>query len=325
MAVTVYSSSDTGAPVLTAQVGTLLAVLRACLVTGYGSKPPAGWSEPFTASANIGVFRQGPKTGRQQFYLRVQDNVGNRAFLSLWESMTSLNGGTNGVPVTGQPVPTAWKSAAWGGDATPRPWMMVADHRTFYLWVVPHSDGRRVLSCWAGDIYSLVESDQYGVAVAGLMDRDPPEASDAWHLRSLTLSTTINRSDNTIVYLARDQSWLAVSQQVGLHANPAQLLNEAPGGPNLRQGTNPADGKIWVSPIWVHEAPTMSIRGRLRGLLAPSVAAGALSDLSEIPGSGPTAGRTYMWVRFNTAARMDYMVLQLGALLVEISDTWESD
>ena len=325
MPVTVYRSTDSGAPALTAQAGTLLNVLRACLVTGYGSKAAAGWSEPFTASGNVGVFRQGAKTGRRQFYLRVQDTPGNRAWLSLFEEMTSLNDGTNRVPIAGQDTPTAWKSAAWGGDGTPRPWLVIADHRTFYLFVEPHSDGRRVLSAWAGDFYSLVEQDQYGVALAGLYDRDPPDAGDGWRLRSLTLSTAVNRADNTIVYLARDQSWLAVSQQAGLHANPAQLLNEAPGGPNLRQGTNPADGKIWVSPIWVHEPPTMSIRGRLRGLLAPAVAAGALSDLSEIQGSGLLAGRTYLWVRFNTVVRMDYMSLQLGALLVEVSDTWESD
>lgn len=325
MPVTVYRSTDSGAPALTAQAGTLLNVLRACLVTGYGSKPAAGWSEPFAASGNVGVFRQGAKTGRRQFFVQVSDATGNRAWLSMYEDMSSVNAGTNQVPIAGQAAPVAWKSAASSGNTTARPWLLVADHRTFYLFVEPHSDGRRVLSAWAGDIFSLVDQDQYGAALGGLMDRDPPDAGDGWRLRSLTFSTVINRADNTIVYLARDQSWLAISQQAGLHANPAQLLNEAPGGPNLRQGTNPADGKIWVSPIWVHEPQTQAIRGRLRGLLAPAVAAGALGDLSEIQGTGLLAGRTYMWVRFNTITRMDNTSVQTGALLVEVSDTWESD
>ena len=41
MAVTVYRSTDASAPLLTNSNGSLIAVLRACLVDGYGSKPPA--------------------------------------------------------------------------------------------------------------------------------------------------------------------------------------------------------------------------------------------------------------------------------------------
>ena len=41
MAVTVYRSTDTGAPALyTDSAGSLITILDACLVNGYGSQPP---------------------------------------------------------------------------------------------------------------------------------------------------------------------------------------------------------------------------------------------------------------------------------------------
>ncbi len=58
MAFNLYSSTDTSAPTLSAGTRTsLLNVLNACLVTGYGSKAPAGWSSPSSGSTNR-FFRQ---------------------------------------------------------------------------------------------------------------------------------------------------------------------------------------------------------------------------------------------------------------------------
>ena len=51
MPVTVYRSTDAGAPLLTNSNGSLIAVLKACLVDGYGSKASAGWTAPFLRTA----------------------------------------------------------------------------------------------------------------------------------------------------------------------------------------------------------------------------------------------------------------------------------
>lgn len=40
--VTLFTSNDEGAPVLSASAGSLKALLKACLVTGYGNKTRAG-------------------------------------------------------------------------------------------------------------------------------------------------------------------------------------------------------------------------------------------------------------------------------------------
>lgn len=67
---TIYTSSDTDAPVLNGTSGSMCGVLNACLVSGYGSKIAAGWTAPYSESNKI-VFRQG---GGNQFYVRIEDS-----------------------------------------------------------------------------------------------------------------------------------------------------------------------------------------------------------------------------------------------------------
>lgn len=47
-----FQSTDAGAPILTANAGSLNAVLKACLINGYGSKPSAGWELVFENLTN---------------------------------------------------------------------------------------------------------------------------------------------------------------------------------------------------------------------------------------------------------------------------------
>ena len=55
MPVTLYRSTDDDAPALTKS--NLSLILKACLVTGYGSKPGAGWTMPYEdAAASKRVF-----------------------------------------------------------------------------------------------------------------------------------------------------------------------------------------------------------------------------------------------------------------------------
>ena len=58
MTVRVYRWDDASAPVLTGEVGKLAALLKACLVTGYGAKNPIPLSSSTTpqATATTPVF-----------------------------------------------------------------------------------------------------------------------------------------------------------------------------------------------------------------------------------------------------------------------------
>src|SRR5574342_915592 len=134
----VYRSSDASAPVLTGQVGSLISLLDACLVTGYGVKPGAGWSKPYTGT-NKAAFQNG--FGSVQMLLRVDDNgpvTAREARITGYETMSDVDTGVNPFPTAAQGVGgiamlVARKSAT--ADATGRDWIIVADERTMYAFV----------------------------------------------------------------------------------------------------------------------------------------------------------------------------------------------
>src|SRR5574337_1914064 len=98
MTVNVYRSSDASAPVLTGQAGSLITVLDACLISGYGSKSPAGWAKPYSGT-NLAAYRAA--TGNR-FYFRVDDSGTVEARISGYETMSDVNTGTGQFPTTAQ-------------------------------------------------------------------------------------------------------------------------------------------------------------------------------------------------------------------------------
>ena len=100
MAIKLYQSSDVGAPELsTTTAGSLLTILRACLVEGYGSRTSAGWTMPFSdLPNNQAVFK--PLVGDS---LRLDDNLDYRwASVLGFKEMTGLDVGTEQYPSSGQ-------------------------------------------------------------------------------------------------------------------------------------------------------------------------------------------------------------------------------
>ena len=139
-ALRVFSSTDSGAPVLSGQVGALVNVLDAVLVDGYGAGPsataPAGWTREFSA-AHKRVYRGDVASG-SGYYLRVDDAaaVGNarHAWLRGYEMMSAIDAGTNPVPTIAQLAEGAlWKKSITL-DATARAWVIVANDKTAYVF-----------------------------------------------------------------------------------------------------------------------------------------------------------------------------------------------
>lgn len=100
--VTLFSSADTGAPVLTANPGSLKTLLKACLVTGYGSKQGLGWQMPFeSADKNGGVFVSTDQTA-SKFYFKIDNAASDYAKLSAYQSMVDFTTGTSPIAVNNQ-------------------------------------------------------------------------------------------------------------------------------------------------------------------------------------------------------------------------------
>lgn len=139
----VYRSSDASAPALDGQVGSLIAVLDACLVNGYGAQSAAGWAKVY-AGTNKAVYRapvfSASPTEAKRFYLRVQDDGSvdaRTAVLHGYQTMSDVDTGTGRFPLADSfghclgDITYIYKSST--ADATAKSWTLVADDRGFWL------------------------------------------------------------------------------------------------------------------------------------------------------------------------------------------------
>lgn len=104
MTVRLYKSTDVGAPELrTTNDGSMLSILRACLVEGYGSgaeaRTPVGWTMPFSDLPNKKAVLQSV-SGE---CIRIDDSIDYRwASATGFKSMTSLDIGVEQYPTDDQ-------------------------------------------------------------------------------------------------------------------------------------------------------------------------------------------------------------------------------
>ena len=125
MPVTLYLSSDDQAPVLTN--ANLSVILKACLVTGYGSKTDAGWTMPYEdAASNTRVFA--PKhAGELDSYLRIKDNGGGDSVVQAYREMTGIDAGDKILELR-----TPYK---YGRRNLQGRWAVIASERSIIMWV----------------------------------------------------------------------------------------------------------------------------------------------------------------------------------------------
>lgn len=135
---TVYMSTDAEAPALTGVLGSLIALLDAVLVTGYGSKSPLGWTKDFSGE-NKAVYR--PGAGNDRMFYRISDTAGGGrfAYLSMYEAMSDVDNGSGKVTsVLGDEgasgASTIAKSAS--ADTNPRQWVIIGDAYGFWFFVI---------------------------------------------------------------------------------------------------------------------------------------------------------------------------------------------
>lgn len=104
---TVYSSTDTDAPVLKGITGLMAtSIIRAACVTGYGTKAPAGFEEYFTGTADTLIMRSPSSV------------AGNRPFFKIVDINIAISGGTMACRFSIQSFDTM-SSATEGTGATP--------------------------------------------------------------------------------------------------------------------------------------------------------------------------------------------------------------
>lgn len=300
MAFTIYRSTDASAPVLTGQVGTLVSLLDACLVTGYGSQLGAGWTKPFTGT-NKAAFRQ---AGDCQHYLRIQDDGpgaggAREARITGYESMSDVDTGTNPYPTAAQGVGgiamvVCRKSST--ADGVARPWIVVADQFTFYLLVQSGDTADTYFSIHFGEFFAFQTNNIYRNLIIGRTSENSG-ATSAEKFGSQDIAINAATPGH---FIARGHTWTVGSVAIGKHgdtdklgASAACMIGEVP-------FTNPEDGAVYLSPVWLHDPTTIPIQGvigRLRGFWHFCHAVGSVNNQQTIIGDGELTGKTFLFVR----------------------------
>lgn len=322
MAVRLYKSTDTGAPVLSGSVGSLITVLDAVLVNGYnaGVTPAAGWTKAFSGT-NQAAYRNSA-TGGTGFYVSVDDTGPNtvlgarKARLRGFETMTAVTTGTGGFPTSVQ-IPAAiqvYKSIT--ADATARAWTILADQRTFYLFTDP-GGGDEINGYSAfmfGDVFSLKTGDAYRCAIIG-RTAEPAYVGGESGAEERMQDVALLSAVNTGHYLAR--SYQGVTQQAiqfGKHNTNNALRGLVP-------YPNPTDQSILLAQLGIHEliGAQSALRGRLRGIWDfQHDPMAKVNDGDTFPGTGPFAGKTFQFLKPLGG------IGTIRLLVLETSDTWET-
>jgi hypothetical protein len=139
----VYSSTDANAPVLVStSQASWLAVLKACLVTGYLGKAGAGWSVAFEDDVSGTIVFQQP--GGNQRFLRlgpggynVYGGYSDNRFLPArsYQYMTDINTGTGMFPDSSQDNVWSFAVSYNAGNTSNLVWRLFATDKFFAIYI----------------------------------------------------------------------------------------------------------------------------------------------------------------------------------------------
>lgn len=320
MTVRVYSSADVGAPVLNMSSGSLVNVLDACLVNGYGSKPGAGWTKAFVDSSLRAAYKQGVGGNGHYFYL--DDSAGATARCRGYEAMTDINTGTGAFPFD---VPLYMHKH--NGVAGDRGWYLIANESTFYF--VTQYD---TTVAWSnssltafGKTRSYHPGDNWDTMLIAAVNA--AHAGDASGTSPLSVFGTnagfyTPRYDMTLFGHFMARRWHGVGSAVNVAKYGVPLLVDGDvcnkftvvGAGRLGLQSygivpNASDGAIFLNPLRIIE--DRSLRATIPGLWQHYLGQSYMMTGDRMTGTGELAGREFM-----------YFSGWHTSYFIEVSDTW---
>lgn len=297
---TIYKSTDASAPVLNAgSAGSIIALLDACLVNGYGSKAAAGWSKAFSGT-NKAVYRA-PSGIRHYFRI---DNSGAAQTnpVTGYESMSDVDTGTHQY----------FAGYLLNGLINPATWVLAADAVTFILLI--DATGGTYYGIYWGEFYSFVSNDSYrGILRAGT------NTTVSSGNETLDVLATSVATPTAGAYIDRGHTGVGAAVQASITGDS----NKSGGSTTLNGSSlpfpNPADGGAYISPVWISDpttAPANGLRGRLRGFWQWLHPIAGVSNGDTISGTGDLSGRSFLIVKQSAHS---------GIYLIETSATLETN
>lgn len=270
----------------------------------------AGWTKSYSGT-NKAAYRM--LAGNQR-YLRVDDTGTTSARVVGYESMTGVDTGTNAFPTDIQVSGGLYFNKSSVADTSSRAWIIVATDRLAHVFI--NAGPTAGLICGTqtfGDIKSFAGGDQYQTA---LIAQTSYSASAVGSYQSLHAQVAYP-STVTGNYIARAYTQVGGSLAIGKHTDAAKAtsLTAFIGGAGLPY-PNPADGGLYMSPIFVHE--NGALRGTIPGVWGP-LHARPLAHLDTVAGSGDLSGKTFLALH----AEGSSLATASGQIMLEISNTWD--
>ena len=319
-----YYSTDSGAPTLTGQVGSLLTLLDTCLVgtagVAYGSKAAAGWTKPYTGT-NKAAFQNSVAEGGTGVYVRVDDSAAQTALIRAYATMSDVDTGTS-------PCPLTTGTYASGGllpksntvDSTQRAWALFADELTWYLWW--HRGGNRMWQfAGGGDFDSFIPSDPNRYFLIFIKSGWNSNGGSCY---AATMSSAYSGFADQGLLIADSYAPSGTPQDF----SPLYLKtsdNEIGGSSVVMTSASPGSGLNMYMPYFI--GAENIIRGKLRGLrcplnnMLPIVAPDATGALVVDAGvTGEPLGSSFMLMPINSGTGNNTGVT--GCLAVETVVDW---
>ncbi|CAJ3240707.1 hypothetical protein [Burkholderia pseudomallei] len=335
MGVNLYRSTDGSAPSLTGQTGSLVALLDAILVNGYGTQPAAGWTIAYTGTSKRD-YKQG--AGSNGYYLDVDDSGPGggsyrEARLRGYETMSALATGTQAFPTSGQSSFGVVCRKSTTADTTARPWYCIADATCFHLFVDTGDATNPSYSMGVsfGDIFSYKSGDTNNTVLIGrIAENSGSFSNEALPMIANAASGILSATTFGGQYI--DRSWTGVGGSLAIGKLGSLLA--VGGGSNYSTGgynyscmgdsfaavpyPNGADNALELSPLWIFHAN--ALRGYLKGLWAPCHRQ-PLGHGDTFSGSGNMAGKSF--IALNVAFGFTgYYNHNGGQIVAETSNTW---
>lgn len=302
-----YASTDASAPVLSGTSDSLNAVLKACLVDGYGTQPSAGWTSPhYDTTSKTRVFQN-----TNGFCAQIIDGgpgAGSfrEARIRGYESMSDYSVGVGPFPTPAQFANGEFIRKSLTLDATARVWDVYADGTFFILLVETGDSALQCLSAMFGRFAPDKLGDSWCQTIAARLTENSAGGGSA-DLVQVRVSSIYSVTPG--VYIARDVNGSQATGSVvaGLRSDPG-VANTSISGSSGIPYPDSATGGLRFERVFIHEANIP--RGYIRGLWQP---------LHNRP-LAHRAAETYTDGAVTRTLRA-FNVATTGQILVEESDT----
>lgn len=296
MAWTLYKSTDASAPTLNGTVGSLVALLDAVLVNGYGAKAAAGWTKDYTGT-NKAVFRNASGS-ISRTYLRVQDDgpgaqAAREARLRLYSTMSDVDTGTLPTPTTAQSTPGIVVRKSNTADSTARAWFILADEKTAIIVITPGDLAASLTDLvnvtYVGDIFSYLTADAQGAFIGG---RNAEGATTMAPTVCIGAYNSPGTYSNGCGYVAGSHTGVAGS--VLMYSLQPSIAGLIPATGTSLTYPNPVDGAVYIAGPFLVMTSGNIVRGHLRGVNAFCHARTSVASGDTVTGTGDLSGRTFI-------------------------------